>query len=264
MGVGAYGSAILTTRLGFNPWVAMLVAAVLAAAIAGLVGIPTLKLKGYYLAMATLGINEIIYILLVQTQASYQRHGRNHRHPLAQSRRPRPQRSPGLSPRGVGGGVAHVPLRPQPVPSRVGRSLRSLRLSEPAAESLGVDCSHRKVQIFIIAAVFASIAGSFDASYVHYISPESYNITFSIILITGVIIGGLRSLWGAVWGTMVIVILPELLNRVNEDLTNLVFGVLLIAIMILSGGGTVSVWSRLRGWRAGRAAGDAYRAGSEE
>ena len=61
------------------------------------------------------------------------------------------------------------------------------------------------------------------------------------------IIGGLRSLWGAVWGTIVIVMLPELLKRVNDDLTNLVFGVLLIAIMILSGRGKLDIWSRARG-----------------
>ena len=85
----------------------------------------------------------------------------------------------------------------------------------------------------MIAAVFASIAGSFDAYYVHYISPESYTITFSIILVTGVIIGGLRHhlgrRCGGRWSSCM---LPELLKRVNEDLTNLVFGVLLIAIMI--------------------------------
>ncbi len=131
--------------------------------------------------------------------------------------------------------------------SRVGRSLRALHRSEPAAESLGIDSSYRKVQVFMIAAVFASIAGSFDAYHVQYISPDSYTITFSIILVTGVIIGGLRSLWGAVWGTLVIVMLPELLKRVNDDFTNLVFGVLLIAIMILSGRGKLDIWSRVRG-----------------
>lgn len=264
VGIGAYGSAILTTRLGFNPWVAMLVAAVLAAAIAGLVGVPTLKLKGYYLAMATLGINEIIYILLVQLK------------PLTNGT----DGITGIPSLAIGGldlgaprayhvvvwGVALLMFRfaLNLTQSRVGRSLRALRLSEPAAESLGVDSSYRKVQVFIVAAVFASIAGSFDAHYVRYISPESYSITFSIILVTGVIIGGLRTLWGAVWGTLVIVILPELLKRVNEDLTNLVFGVLLIAIMVLSGGGTTSIWRRLRGSRPQQGAEEAYRPESEE
>ena len=256
VGIGAYGSAILTTRLGYNPWVAMVIAAVLSAAIAGMVGIPTLKLKGYYLAMATLGINEIIYILLVQLK------------PLTNGTDGITD-VPSLSIGGLnlGGakayhllvwGVALLMFRfaLNLSQSRVGRSLRALRLSEPAAESAGVDSSYRKVQAFIVAAVFASIAGSFDASYVHYVSPESYTITFSIILVAGVIIGGLRTFWGAVWGTLVIVILPEILKRVNEDLTNLVFGVLLVAIMLLSAGGSPNVWRRLRGYwprGAGRA-----------
>lgn len=252
VGIGAYGSAILTTALGFNAWVALVISAVLAAAIAGLVGIPTLKLKGYYLAMATLGINEIIYILLVQLKS------------LTKGS----DGMTGIPALTIGGldlsgprayhllawGVALLMFRfaLNLSDSRVGRSLRALRLSEPAAESLGVDSSYRKVQIFMIAAVFASIAGSFDAYHVNFISPERYTITFSIIFITGVIIGGLRSLWGALWGTLVIVILPELLDRVNSDLTNLVFGVLLIAIMVLSGSRNLDIWRRLQGvWPRG-------------
>ncbi len=268
VGIGAYGSAILTTKAGFDPWVALIVSALLAAVIAGLVGIPTLKLKGYYLAMATLGINEIVYILLVQLK------------PLTNG-------TDGLTgipalhlggldlsgPRAyhlVAWGVALLMFRValNLTGSRVGRSLRALHRSEPAAESLGIDSSYRKVQVFMIAAVFASIAGSFDAYHIRYISPESYTITFSIILITGVIIGGLRTLWGALWGTMVIVILPELLKRVNQDLTNLVFGVLLIAIMVLAGRGTPYLWRRTKDlWdrrRGSGTAGPEPGAGTEE
>ena len=241
VGIGAYGAAVLTTRLGFNPWLAMGLAAVLAALIAGLVGVPTLKLKGHYLAMATLGVNEIVYILLVQLKGIT--NGTDGITGI-----------PSLSIGGLslGGpkayhlmawGVALLMLRfaLNLSRSRVGRSLRALRTSEPAAESLGIDTSFRKVQVFMLAAVFASIAGSFDAYYVHYISPDSYGITFSIILITGVIIGGLGTIWGAFWGTVAIVVLPEILKRVNSDLTNLVFGVLLIAIMIFWQGRTQSL-----------------------
>jgi len=241
VGIGAYGSAILTTKLGFDPWLAMGLAAVLAAIIAGLVGMPTLKLKGHYLAMATLGVNEIIYILLVQLKG------------LTNGT----DGVTGIPSLAIGGldlggprayhliawGVALLMLRfaLNLSRSRVGRSLRALKSSEPAAESLGIDTSFRKVQVFMLAAAFASIAGSFDAYYVHYISPDSYGITFSIILVTGVIIGGLGTIWGAFWGTVAIVVLPEVLKRVNEDLTNLVFGVLLIAIMIFWQGRTQSV-----------------------
>ncbi|MBN1630598.1 MAG: branched-chain amino acid ABC transporter permease [Thermoleophilia bacterium] len=264
VGIGAYGAAILTTRLGMNPWLAMLIAALLSATIAGLVGMPALRLKGYYLAMATLGVNEIIYILIVQLKGLT-----NGTDGIT-----------GIPSLAIGGldlggpkayhlvvwGVALLMLRfaLNLSNSRVGRSLRALHRSEPAAESLGVDTSYRKVQVFMLAAVFASIAGSFDAYYVHFVSPESYTITFSIILITGVIIGGLGTIWGALWGTLAIVILPELLKRVNEDITNLVFGVLLIAIMVLWQGRSRGLWRTVRSWRSGRSGGSAAPPGAEE
>jgi branched-chain amino acid transport system permease protein len=264
VGIGAYGAAILTTRLGLNPWLAMVLAAILAATIAGLVGMPTLRLKGYYLAMATLGVNEIIYILLVQLKG------------LTNGT----DGVTGIPSLAIGGldlggpkayhlvvwGVALLMMRfsLNLTRSRVGRSLRALHRSEPAAQSLGVDTSYRKVQVFMLAAVFASVAGSFDAFYVHYVSPESYTITFSIILITGVIIGGLGTIWGALWGTLAIVILPELLKRVNDDITNLVFGVLLIAIMVLWQGRTQGLWQSVKAWRASRTQDGAAPPGAEE
>jgi branched-chain amino acid transport system permease protein len=241
VGIGAYGGAVLTTRVGLDPWLAMFLGALLAVVIAGLVGIPTLRLRGHYLAMATLGVNEIVYILLVQLKVIT-----NGTDGLAGV--------PALSlfgwdlgqPRAyhvVVWAVALImlALSLNLARSRVGRSLRALRRSEAAAQSLGINTSYRKVQVFMLAAAFASIAGSFDAFNVRFVSPESYTITFSIILITGVIIGGLGTLWGALWGTVVIVVLPELLKRVNQDLTNLVFGVLLIVIMIFWQGRSESV-----------------------
>lgn len=250
VGIGAYGAAIMTTRLGLNPWLAMALAAILAAIIAGLVGMPALRLKGYYLAMATLGVNEIIHILLVQLKGlTNGTDGITGIPSLSlwgiDLREPAPYHL-------VVWGVALLMLRfaLNLSNSRVGRSLRALHRSEAAAESLGVDTSYRKVQVFMLAAVFASIAGSFDAYYVHYISPESYTVTFSIILITGVIIGGLGTIWGAMWGTLAIVILPELLKRVNQDVTNLVFGVLLIVIMVLWQGRTQGLWQMVKEWRS--------------
>jgi branched-chain amino acid transport system permease protein len=264
VGVGAYGAGILTTRLGLNPWAAMVAAALVAAVIAGLVGIPTLRLRGYYLAMATLGVNEIIYILLVQLKGLT-----NGTDGIT-----------GIPTLSIGGfnlggpkayhlvvwGLALIMLRVSLniSRSRVGRSLRALHRSEAAAQSSGIDTSYRKVQVFMLAAVFASIAGSLDAYYVKFISPESYTITFSIILITGVIIGGLGTLWGAVWGTAAIVILPELLKRVNEDVTNLVFGVLLIAIMVLWTGRKRSLLDVAKARRARKAVERAGRPGIEE
>lgn len=253
VGVGGYGSAILTTSVGLDPWLAMVLAASLAAVIAGVVGIPTLRLKGYYLAMATLGVNEIIYILLKQLKSLT--HGTDGI-----------SRIPSLNiggldlgtPRAfhfVAWGFALVLLliSINLSRSRLGRSLRALRQSEPAAESLGIDTSYRKVQIFVVAAVFASLAGSLDAYHIHYIEPNGYSITFSILMITGVIIGGLKSVWGALWGAIVIVILRQLLTRLGlEDYENLVYGVLLVALMVLGQGDTKGVWRRVKGWISGR------------
>ncbi len=255
VGIGAYGAAILTTRLGMNPWAAMILAAMLSATIAGLVGMPALRLRGYYLAMATLGVNEIVYILLVQLKGLT--NGTDGITGI-------PSLSVGSLDLGgpkayhlLAWGVALLMLRfcLNLTCSRVGRSLRALHRSEPAAQSLGVDTSYRKVQVFMLAAVFASIAGSFDAFYMQYVSPESYTITFSIILITGVIIGGLGTIWGTMWGTLAIVILPELLKRVNDDITNLVFGILLIFIMVVWQGRTQGLWQSAKAWNAGRGRG---------
>lgn len=259
VGVGAYGAAILTTKADLNPWLAMVVAAVVAAGVAALIGIPTLKLRGHYLAMATLGFNEIAFILMVQLK--------------------------GLT-NGTDGitGIPSLRLGPldfgQPrlyhllvwvvalliflfslnlADSRLGRALKALRRSEAAAASLGINTSARKLQVFVISAVFASLAGSFDAYYVQFVSPDSYTITFSIILVAGVIIGGLGRLWGPAWGTLIIVLLPEFIKGFNQDATNLVFGLLLIAIMIfvpLRSGG----FARWRG--KGRAGGTGRSSGS--
>jgi branched-chain amino acid transport system permease protein len=234
VGIGAYGAAVLSTKAGLNPWLAMALAALMAAVIAALVGLPTLRLRGYYLAMATLGVNEIIYILLRELKEvtngvdgisgipALSMGGANLRTPWVYH----------LVVWAVALLMFRVALNLSR--SRVGRSLRALHQSESAAEALGVNTSFRKVQVFVLAAVFASVAGSFDAYYVRFVSPEGYTISLSILLITAAIIGGLRNVWGALWGTVVIVVLPELLKRLGvEDYRDLVFGALLVAIMIL-------------------------------
>ncbi|HZJ03185.1 MAG TPA: branched-chain amino acid ABC transporter permease [Thermoleophilia bacterium] len=252
VGIGAYGSAIMTTRWHMDPWLAMALAACIAAFAAVIIGIPTLKLKGHYLALATLGVGEIVFILLVQTKSLT-----NGTDGLT-----------GIPALAVGGlrftqynprafhllvwGVALVMLliSLNLSDSRVGRSLKGLHRSEVAARSLGVDTAFHKVQIFVVSAVFASIAGSFYAYYVQYISPDSFTLTFSVLLVTGVVIGGLGSVWGAVWGTLLVALLPEYLRQ-YDDYTNLVFGILVIVIMIFLPTGMIGVPALLGKWRRG-------------
>lgn len=255
VGIGAYGAAIMTTRWHIDPWLAMLLAAIVSGIAAGIIGIPTLKLKGHYLALATLGVGEIVFILLVQLKGIT-------------------NGTDGLTgiPTLAIGGIRFSQYNPRAFHllvwgvalimflislnlsnSRVGRALKGLNRSEVAARSLGVNTAFHKVQIFVVSAVFASIAGSFYAFYVQYISPDSFTLTFSVLLLTGVVIGGLSSVWGAVWGTLVVALLPEYLRQ-YDDYTNLVFGVLVIVIMIFLPGGMLGVpalishwWRSLRG-----------------
>lgn len=239
-GIGAYGSAIMTTRWEVNPWAAMALSALLAASIAGVIGVPTLKLKGHYLAMGTLGFGEIVYILLVQLKGLTNGTDGISGIPslsLAGIDFGRPQAFHWLV-----WGVALVMVRISLnlVDSRVGRSLKALHRSEVASMSLGVNTAYRKVQVLMVSAVFASIAGSFYVHYVHFVSPSSYTITFSVILVTTVIIGGLGRVWGAVLGSVLMMVVPEFLRQ-YQDYTNLVFGVMLIAIMIFLPGGIVSI-----------------------
>lgn len=231
--IGAYGSALLVTRLHVDPWLAMLLAALLAALVAGIIGIPTLKLKGHYLAMATLGFGEIVLILLIQLKGLTRGTDGITGIPVL-ALGPLELRDPRLYHLVVWTfALVLFALALNLSDSRVGRALKALRRSELAAESLGVETAWRKIQVFMISAVYASLAGSFDAHYVQFISPENYSNTFSIILVCAVVIGGFRSVWGAWWGTLVVTILPEIIKRFDEDATNLVFGLLIILIVVL-------------------------------
>lgn len=231
--IGAYGSALLVTRLHVDPWLAMLLAAVLAALVAGIIGIPTLKLKGHYLAMATLGFGEIVLILLIQLKGLTRGTDGITGIPVL-ALGPLELRDPRLYHLVVWTfALVLFALALNVSDSRVGRALKALRRSELAAESLGVETAWRKIQVFMISAVYASLAGSFDAHYVQFISPENYSNAFSIILVCAVVIGGFRSVWGAWWGTLVVTILPEIIKRFDEDATNLVFGLLIILIVVL-------------------------------
>ncbi len=230
-GIGAYGSGILTATHGWPPLAALLVAALLTALIAFVIGIPSLKLTGYYLAMATLGFGIIVYIMF---------------------------REMGQFTGGASGLVGIPPLKIAGwtldsgseyfylvwgllclvillslniVDSQVGRAFKAIHDSEIAALSLGIDTSRLKLKVFVLSAVYASIAGSIYAHYISFISPSSFGFMFSIKLVTMVVIGGMASIWGALFGAATITILPEILH-VFSEYDVIVFGLILIVVMI--------------------------------
>jgi len=230
-GIGAYTSAVLTTRYGLNPWLALLAGIALTGLIAYLVARPILRLKGHYLAMATLGLGIIVNIILVQAgEVTGGPDG------LAEI--------PQLVLFGwaidsdirwymvMGGSMLLVVwLALNLVDSRSGRALRALHGSEVAAEMMGIDTTATKTGVFVLAALTASFAGSLFAHQQAFISPDSFSFFFSIELVTMVVLGGMASTWGAVFGALVLTFLPELLV-VFEDYEVMIFGAILMLMMI--------------------------------
>jgi len=230
-GLGAYTSGILTATYGLNPWLALPVGLAVAGGAAFLIGVPALKLRGYYLAMATLGFGIIVYIILNQTQAWTGG----------------PSGLSGIPSLSLFGFPLNTPgrlylliwpvlgvillLSANLVDSRLGRALRALHDSESAAQSLGVDTSRAKLLIFVWSALYAALAGSFYAHTLNFIAPSSFGFMFSIKLVTMVVVGGMASIWGSLLGAAVLTVLPELLV-VFHDYEIIIFGGILMAVMI--------------------------------
>jgi branched-chain amino acid transport system permease protein len=230
-GLGAYTTGILTATCGVSPWLALPAGLVVAGAAAFLVGIPALKLKGYYLAMATLGFGIIVSIFFNQ----------------AQELTGGPSGLSGIPSLDLFGYTLDSPerlflliwpvlgvillLSANLVNSRLGRSLRALHDSEAAAQSLGVNTSRAKLLIFVWSALYAALAGSLYAHTLNFIAPTSFNFMFSIKLVTMVVVGGMASVWGSLLGAAVLTILPELLT-VFHDFEIIIFGVILMVVII--------------------------------
>ncbi len=230
-GLGAYLSAILTVTLGLPILVALVLASGLTALIAYILAIPTLKLQGHYLVMATLGFNVITYILMIQMD----------------SVTGGPSGFAGIPRLALGGfvfdsdrkiyyllwavAVGGVVLSLNLIHSRVGRAMAALAHNEIAARCAGIDTETYKIKIFVISAVFASVAGSLYAHYLTFISPGTFSIFYSIQIVTMVLIGGIRSIWGCLWGAIFLTVLPEVLQEV-KDYSVLVYGVILMGVMV--------------------------------
>src|SRR4029078_6950822 len=116
------------------------------------------------------------------------------------------------------------------VNSRVGRVLRALGESEAAAEAMGVDTAAEKRRIFVLSAVYASVAGSLYAHYITVISAEIFSFLFSVLLVLMVAIGGIGLYWGGVLGALLLTVLPELLRRYGDYEVSL-YGLALIVVM---------------------------------
>ena len=252
-GVGAYTTAILTTTLKWSPWLGMIGAVLVTGLVAYLIGTPTLKLRGHYLAMATLGFGVIVKIVFAQWT-------------LFTGGTSGITGLPPLSIRGVElvddrqyyylvwfFVILLIWLSYNIVESRVGRALRAVHTSEIAATSVGVDTAKYKIQVFVLSGMYCGLAGALYAHYVRFVNPDPFGFMFSIELVVMVVIGGMASIWGAIAGAGTITLLSQVL-RPFEDYEVLAFGLILVLVMIYMPAGLTRTSVELVGrWRSARA-----------
>ncbi|MBI2317852.1 MAG: branched-chain amino acid ABC transporter permease [Betaproteobacteria bacterium] len=230
VGLGAYASAILTSRYGWPPVAAMLLAMACVGAIAFLVARPILRLRGHYLAMATLGLGIIIYMVLVNESSLTGGNDGMQVPPFTLFGATLANERAWYWATGAVLLVA-IWVANNIVDSPLGRALRALHGSEVAAQVAGVDTTRYKVRVFVVSAVFASVVGSMMAHYVGFITPQVSGFFHSIELVTMVVVGGMASTYGAVVGAAILTMLPQVLSRF-EGYEMIAFGAILMLTMI--------------------------------
>ena len=230
LGIGAYASAVLPTHFAWHPLLAMAAGAAFTALIAGLVARPIFKLKGNYLAMATLGLGIIINIAL-RNEAQW-------------TGGPDGMPVPAMSVFGfelntdmhwywvVAAMLAFsVWASLSMIDSPFGRALRALHGSEVASQVVGVNIVRYKVTIFVMSAAFASIMGSITAHYMAFVTPNFADFFHSVELVTMVVVGGMASVFGSIIGAVLLTALPQALATF-EGWETVVFGAVLMLCMI--------------------------------
>ncbi|PIE58918.1 MAG: branched-chain amino acid ABC transporter permease [Desulfobulbus propionicus] len=230
------------TLLVFTPWAAGVTAVSVAALVAFFLGIPVLKLKGHYLAMATLGFGTIVYRLVLATPLFGEADGISEvpAFPLlpAFGSLPPVMVSGDGTLRIVNYYIAWVLLMAgmllllNLLDSRVGRALRALHTSEEAAESSGINTARCKLSVFVISAVYASLAGVFLTHYNGGIGPSEASVMKSVRYVALVAVGGMTNLWGALLAGVVLTFLS--LRGVFGSYDDAVFGLILIGVMLFA------------------------------
>ncbi|MDQ7093312.1 branched-chain amino acid ABC transporter permease [Desulfosporosinus sp. PR] len=246
-GMGAYTSALIVMSLGLPIWIGAIGAVVASGLLGALLGFPTLRLRGDYLAIATLGFGEIFRLILVNWDS------------LTNG----PMGLPGISRPQLFGHMFDETMYFYMIViafflclaaayrisgSFLGRAFRAIRDDEDAAEFVGINISKYKIMAFTIGGMYAGLAGSFYAHYITFISPDTFVYQDSATLLAMVFLGGAGTVVGPVLGAVALVILPEAL-RFLAAWRMLVVGVLMVVMMIyrpqgIIGGGIHWPWQR--------------------
>ncbi|WP_342362325.1 branched-chain amino acid ABC transporter permease [Terrarubrum flagellatum] len=231
--LGGYGTAILTATYNWDPVAAFFASMLFAGVIAAIVGYPTLKLRGHYLAMATFALGLITYEISIEwiglTQGYMGYSGIPAIGVAGFELATEKQQLVALAILLLLGVWISTRLRD----SRFGRALRAIAGSEPAAQALGINVARYKLAAFVIAAMYASAAGSLFAHFVGFISPEVFGGAMVIQSFTMLFLGGVGTTWGPVIGALIVAMLPEFLRGLKE-LQDVAYCIILVSILIFA------------------------------
>ena len=260
MAIGAYTVGILTFNFDTSFWIALPLAGVMSAAAGVVIGIPCLRLKGLYLAMATMVFGEVITHLSIHWET------------LTKG-----VRGISVSPIEIFGYPLDTDEKfyylmfsitallllaaKNMLRTKVGRAFIAIRDRDIAAESMGVSLTRYKVLAFAMSSFYVGIAGGFYAYYTSYVHPEHFNIMLSIEFIAMIIIGGMGTVLGSIFGAVFITLVPEGLrwvsysigqiypvvaDKFSDDWNIAFFGLLIMLFLIFEPGGLVAIWERIK------------------
>ncbi len=247
-GIGAYISGILTATYGLNPWLCLVLGMIAAALVAVVVGVPSLKLHGHYLAMATLAFGIIVFIVFNEE----------------------------VELTGGPDGMSGIPILSlfgfqfdstekyyylvwffvfavfiftiNVIQSRSGRALRAIHASDAASNAMGVNVSRFKIVVFVYSAILAALAGSLYAHYLNFINPTTFDLFFSIKLLIMIALGGMHDIWGAIIGAFLVTFLSFEWLHFFEESEIIVYGVILLLVMIFLPHGLVGIPHMIKDW----------------
>lgn len=246
--IGAYTSALLALNFGLSPWLGLLIGAIFAGLLGLVIGYPSIRLKGDYLALATFGLGVIVYSV-AKNWVDLTRG---------------PMGLPGIPGFQLFGFeitaiwaylilvlifvLITIFVINRIINSPFGRILRAVREDETAAQALGKDTTRYKLIVFVIGAFFAGIAGSLYGHYITFIDPSSFTVTESITILLMVIFGGMGSIKGSVVGAIALVVFPELLrfiglpSSIAAPLRQMIYGLILVLLMLKRPRGLMGVY----------------------
>ena len=253
MAVGGYGSALLTTRLGLNAWLALLTAATASFLLAALIGRPLLRLRGHYLSMAT-------FALALGTYAFANAAAALTNGTIGIS---------GVPPLAIGGFAFDSPLAFYVLSwaicgivlvislllanSHIGRAWRALATNAEIAAALGIDVPRYRLLVVLIAAVIASVSGSLYVEFTSFVGPDLYDINIIITLFLMLFVGGRGSTVGPIVGAGFLIIVPQMISGLERFQNLVFFSLLLVLILVRPAGlfGPTHDTIPLRAWLRG-------------